>query len=578
MPVAAPLLVAFLQAAVPIDTNWVREHDVAVRMRDGVILRADVFRPQATGTFPTLVYRTPYGKDDVVREYTTVQRAIERGYAVVVQDVRGRYASDGAFDPYRQEGADGYDTIEWAAAQAWSTGAVGTFGLSYPGAVQWLAAVESPPSLRAMVPAMTFATPRQFFYSGGAWDLSWAAWTWFNIAPDLRTRSGAPGPRSSDDVRRAWRRESARVLAQRPLLDLPDFKSIAPWYYEWMSREPTDPWWGWADLTGRYGRTSAAVLNLSGWHDEAYGPHGAIANFTGLSRSRGRDPRTRLVIGPWVHGVDATATTRSGERRFGANAAIDYDDLVLDWMDRWVKGEPEDGPVGALVRVYVMGANEWRESDEWPMPGLRRDTLWFGPQRTLTTRPPAAAREGSTFVSDPDRPVSDPFDAAYGAHDFRALARRGNVLTFETAPFTGPVEVIGAMTAELHLETDARDVDIYVKVLDVAPDGTAYNLMSPGLELQRASYRDPAAGRQLLEPGRVHFLRLGDLITANRFERGHRLRVHILGAFLPHFSLNLQTGESERTSKAVQKARITIRHDAEYASRLILPVAPIAGR
>jgi predicted acyl esterase len=121
-------------------------------------------------------------------------------------------------------------------------------------------------------------------------------------------------------------------------------------------------------------------------------------------------------------------------------------------------------------------------------------------------------------------------------------------------------------------------VDLYVKVLDVAPDGTAYNLMSPGLELQRASYREPAAGRQLLEPGRVHLLRLGDLLTANRFQRGHRLRVHILGAFLPHFSLNPQTGQSERTSRAVQRARITIRHDAEYASRLILPVAPIAPR
>jgi putative CocE/NonD family hydrolase len=151
-------------------------------------------------------------------------------------------------------------------------------------------------------------------------------------------------------------------------------------------------------------------------------------------------------------------------------------------------------------------------------------------------------------------------------------------LTFETAPFREPIEVIGAMTAELFLETDARDVDVYVQVLDVAPDGTAFNLMSPGLGLLRASYREPALGRRLLEPGRVHLLRLGDLLTANRFLPGHRLRVHILGAFQPHFSLNPQTGESERTSRAVQRARVTIRHDAEHPSRLILPVAPIAAR
>ena len=143
-------------------------------------------------------------------------------------------------------------------------------------------------------------------------------------------------------------------------------------------------------------------------------------------------------------------------------------------------------------------------------------------------------------------------------------------------PFDESVEVIGAMTAQLYLETDARDVDVYVRVLDVAPDGTAYNLMSPGLEVLRASYREPAKGRQLGESGRVYELRLGDLLTANRFLPGHRLRVHVMGAFLPHFSLNPQTGESERMSAALHKARITIRHDAQFASHLILSVVPVA--
>lgn len=565
------LLLGLLQAGA--DTlGWRHDVDVMVPMRDGVSLAADVFRPATGGPFPTLVYRTPYGKDDVVREYTTVQRAVARGYAVLVQDVRGRFRSAGTFDAYRQEGADGYDTIEWAAAQRWSTGAVGMFGLSYPGAVQWLAAAARPPHLKAIVPAMSFASPRQFFYSGGAWDLSWAGWTWLNIAPDLRRRAGLAGDHSDAAARVSWRRESDRVLRQRPLLDLPDFREIAPWFYEWMRRDPTDPWWDWADLTTRYDRIDAAVLNLSGWHDEAYGPHGATTNFVGLTRARGRDAaRTALLIGPWVHGVDATSRTRSGEREFGASAGIDYDEVVLRFLDHHVRGIANGVDGEPPVRVFVMGANEWRRADTWPLAGLRADTLHFAAHGALT---PAASTGASTFVSDPRDPVRDPFDAAYGAHDFRALAARRDLLTFETAPFAHDVEVIGAMVAELTLETDARDVDIYVRVLDVAPDGTAFNLMSPGLELQRASYRDPAAGRRLLDPGQPFTLRLADLLTANRFARGHRLRVHVMGAFQPHFSLNPQTGESERTSAALQPARITLRHDATHRSRLILPVMP----
>ena len=563
------LLAAQLQAALPPDTARVVQRDVAVPMRDGVVLRADLHRPRGTGPFPVLVYRTPYGKHEVERDYTTIQRAVARGYAVLVQDVRGRYASAGTFEAYRQEGRDGYDTIEWAAVQPWADGKVGMFGLSYPGAVQWLAAVESPPHLEAIVPAMVFASPRQFFYSGGAWDLSWAAWTWMNIAPDLRARMSVPGPRTEQEARAAWRTEGARVVAQRPLLDLPDFKAIAPWYYEWMRREPSDPWWDWAELRGRYGRTRAAVLNLSGWHDEAYGPHGATRNFAGLVESRRGEPhaRTALLLGPWVHGVDATARTTSGEREFGPTAAIDYDEVVLRWMDRWVRGVDNGVDREPPVRVFVMGANAWRTADRWPLPGLRADTLWLGAGGALTRAPTSGTSE---FVSDPRDPVRDPYDADYGAHDFRALRGRTDLLTYETAPFAADIEVIGDIVAELQVETDARDVDLYVKLLDVAPDGTAYNLMSPGLELRRASYRDLSKGRQLLEPGRPFTLRVDELITANRFKAGHRLRVHVMGAFQPHFSLNPQTGESERTSAALQPARVRILP----GSRLILPVMP----
>ena len=207
------------------------DKDVAIPMRDGVRLRADVLRPAPVGRFPVLVYRTPYGKESALREYSTFRKAFERGYAVVVQDVRGRYASDGEFTPYRNEGRDGYDTIEWAAAQPWSTGEVGTFGLSYPGAVQWLAAVESPPHLKAMVPAMTFSTPQNFFYVHGLWDLSWIEWIWYNIAPDIRLKKNLPGPKTYEEAAAAWPEFGPKMLGIVPLNRVDELRAIAPYYF-----------------------------------------------------------------------------------------------------------------------------------------------------------------------------------------------------------------------------------------------------------------------------------------------------------------------------------------------------------
>jgi uncharacterized protein len=256
-----------------------QRRQIEIPVRDGVVLRGYLLLPPGAGPFPVIVYRTPYGVREAVETSGIFKKALGRGYAIVAEDVRGRYESDGEFRPYQQEGRDGYDTIEWAARQPWSNGAVGTVGGSYPGAVQWFAALENPPHLKAMVPANTYASPRQFFYSGGVWDGSWVSWIWHNIAPDIRRRRGLPGATTDEEAERQWAAEGRRIQYYLPLLDLPDLKPIAPWYYEWMRHQPTDRWWDWAEVRGRYSRTSAAVLNLSGWHDEAYGPHGATTNF-----------------------------------------------------------------------------------------------------------------------------------------------------------------------------------------------------------------------------------------------------------------------------------------------------------
>lgn len=553
----------------------VHEQNVDVSMRDGVRLRADVLRP-SDGRFPTLVYRTPYGKHDALKEYTTFTRAVERGYAVVVQDVRGRYASDGDFRPYENEGRDGYDTIEWAARQPWSNGRVGTFGLSYPGAVQWLAAVENPPHLEAMVPAMTFSTPQNFFYSGGIWDLSWFDWIWWNIAPDVRRKKSLPEPPKQDGDG-AWKALKERVLGTLPLDRVEELRDVAPYYYEWLHHPPEDPFWNFAELKSKYGRTRAAVLNLSGWHDDNYGPEGATTNYLGLVRSRGGNTsRAALLLGPWVHGVDATALTKFGDRDFGRAAVIDYDEVVIGWMDRYLGADGNNSAVEP-VRYFVMGDNRWRESSTWPPPGHARvyylSSSGGDSGRGSLAETPRTHREApSSFLSNPANPAINPYDSA-GAHDYRAFAERRDVLTFDSAPMTSDIEVTGSIRARVYISCDCRDTDLWVRILDVSPDGSAYNLMSPGSDVVRASYRDLEKGRQLLVPGHVYALTLNRSVTSNLFRVGHRVRIQISASFFPNFSRNLHTGDLETVSSRMQRATIRVYHDQDRPSHVSLHVA-----
>ncbi len=549
---------AVVTAAVVSAQAPVIDSNVAVPMRDGVILRADLWRPAPTGRFPTLVYRTPYNKRAADAALSTARKAVGRGYAVLLQDVRGRYASDGEFVAYQQEGKDGYDTIEWAASQVWSTGNVGTYGLSYPGAVQWLAAVESPPHLKAMVPAMTFASPMQFWYSGGVFDNSWIPWIYRNVEPNRRARLGLPAAARSDSA-------ELRMRSTLPQATMRDFERTAPWYYDWLKYPAYDAWWSWAELRGKYANTQAAVLNFSGWYDEAYGPHGAVNNFIGLTRARETSGRSdvKLLMGPWQHGVPPMSRTKVGDREFTPAGNLDYDDMVLTWMDRHVRGIRNAKPNERAVNLFVLGSNRWVAGDAWPLPGIRPDTIAL--RRT---------GDSTSMVSDPDKPVVDEFADRYGAHDYRAIATRPDVIVFETAPLAADLTVVGAMRAEISVSVDAPDTDLWVKVYDVAPDGTAFNLMNPGLDVLRASYRNATPNRELLEPGRVYTLALSDLFTANMFKRGHRVRVAILTSFFPHFSRNLHSGDLEATSARSRIARVTVHHSARYPSRLILPVLP----
>ncbi len=567
------------------------EKNVEIPARDGVILRADVRRPKKDGKYPVLIFRTPYDKCEGDEENErTFAEAVKRGYAMVVCDVRGRFSSDGEFTAYVNEGRDGYDTIEWAAKQPWSDGNVGTFGLSYPCAVQWLAAVENPPHLKAMVLAMGPSTiGPQAVYFGGVFESGWANWCYINMTPDTRVRKDLPGPKTYDEAKAEWKKLGGADAIQGwiPTLKMPHLRDTEPYYYTWLEHGPYDPWWEWGNMRTKYGNVKAAVLSLSGWHDEPYGSEGAITNFVGLAKVRAgeADPRNKLILGPWIHGVDAVGKDVAGKRTFGPAAKLNYHQIVLDWMDHHVRGIDNGVKDWPNVQAYVMGSDTWKTGQTWPLPDSIDKTLYLAPAAEAGGKPGTLASQqpevsgSSSFVSDPAHPVRDDVETTYGAFDLRDLANDPAVLTFETEPFAADTTVLGILPAEIYASSDAPDFDLYLRIIDVAPDGTAFNLEAAGHEVIRASLRDKTPEPKLLKPGEVVKLEFDNLITGNCFKKGHRLRVYIHASWFPTYSRNLQTGKSETTESETRKAAIKVHFGPDTPSKIVLPVFPsTAGR
>ncbi len=558
------------------------EPNLVTRMRDGVVLRGDLYRPDGDGADtrrPVLLERTPYGKAGSAGGRgpgAFIQKALARGYAVFVQDVRGRYASDGVFDPYRQEGHDGFDTVEWIAAQSWSNGRVGTYGLSYPGATQWQLAIESPPHLACIFPAMTYSSARAFIYFGGAFDMSWIPYLIQNIAPDSRRRLGLRVPGGQAD--RAGRDAAAKAaLWHVPLNDMADLKDACPFYYEWLDHPDDGDYWDYANIEAKYDRVTVPAFNFSGWHDEGYGPNGAVRNFVGARRNgrtaAARSPR--LTIGPWTHG--GQSRSRFGDRDFGPDAAIQYDDLVLDWNDLHLRGVDDNQLAKqSPVRVFTMGTNRWRAAETWPIPDTRYESWFLRGGGRLSTGAPAANEGSVGYTYDPADPVVDPHGGPYagvlGPFDQREVAKRPDVLVFRSEPLGANLEVTGNIEIRLWVASSAPDTDFHVHVLDEEPDGRAWNLMSPTVAVTRARYRNGERRPELMTPGRPYPLVLRLPITSNCFLQGHRVRIHVMSSFFPHLDRNPNTGRPVPMEGKLVPARQTVFHDAQHPSRLILPV------
>lgn len=565
--------------------NATRGHKV--RMRDGVRLSADLYRPAAGGRFPAVLGITPYNNNAA----GWVQRAewfARRGYAVVVADSRGRYDSEGDWDPFdARHKADGHDLVEWTARQEWCTGKVGMIGASYSGWTQWWTASQAPPSLKVIVPEV--APPDQFFnapYQNGVltgWAMDWAA-----MMAGRTTQTVGEGPYGG------FARDRARDLLHTPYAGLNNFRGSldSPWFRTWIRDNlATADYWKGISYQGKdnYAKVTVPSLSFTGWFDANF--PGSPMNYVGMKR-HGATPEARrpgLIIGPWVHGVGGGRKLLDTD--FGAEALIDWNGYVCRWLDHYLKGIDNGVTRDPPVHVFVMGRNRWRSAPDWPLPQARRVKYFLHSRGransaagdgTLTTAPPGE-EPCDAYTYDPARPTQAPPSAnghIDGPLDMRKVAAGEEVLVYATPPLTEDVEVVGPVEAKLYAATSARDTDWMVRLVDVRPDGYAA-LLCDGVI--RARCRDPER-HGAFSPERLSTIEAGRVYeytirfwrgTANVFAKGHRVRVEISSSYFPYYLRNLNTGaDNVGLETASVVARQKVYHNAEYASHVVLPVVP----
>ncbi len=571
------------------------EKNLAVVMRDGITLKADLYRPAGPAPVPAVVLRLPYNKEQPFLLFLSgdILRVAQAGYVVVVQDCRGTFESEGTFSPYFQEGEDGADTLAWVAAQPWCNGVVGMMGASYYGATQWLAAGESPPALRAMAP---FITTDQYHekwtYQGGAFQLGfmlqWATSTFAIGEVVRRLGRGESGP-AELQAALAAADGVARGYHHLPLNDWPALDRLAPYFRDWLAHPDYDDYWRAAAPCDHYEKITAPALNFGGWYDLFLG--GTLANYAGM-KARGGSAEARrhqrLVIGPWVHGYNGGVYP---ERNFGMMAhdgVVDVTALQIRWFDHWLKGIDNGVPDELPVKLFIMGRNVWREEQDWPLPDTRFERWYLhsgggantaAGDGTLSTTPPQK-EPADAYAYDPSDPVPTTGGSTFlpglfvaanaGPRDQQGVESRGDVLCYTSEPFVQDTEVTGPVQLVLHVISSALDTDFTGKLVDVYPDGRAF-ILTDGI--LRARYRHSLSAQSLLKPGEAYELTIDLVATANLFKAGHRMRLEVSSSNFPRFDRNPNHGGVIADAVAVDfvVARNQILHDAAHPSYLILP-------
>ena len=554
--------------------------DVKVPMGDGVLLSADIYLPRSDGPFPTLLVRTIYDNQDL-KYIGWARRFIERGYAVVMQDCRGRHDSDGAWEPYIHEAQDGHDTQEWIGAQPWCDGNIGTFGTSYVGFTQSQTAPLRSRYLKALVPTVSQEDNYGHFYADGPLQLHVAVGFMINGGQGTRTmvRNTADLMNTEELFRRL-----PLVSALDDIIDLP-FRRDAIQHYTF------DEFWKSYSLKYKYSEIEAPALLVSGWYDNLM--HETFKLFKGwTTKARPQARRlTKLLIGPWHHSNIGTSEP-FGSIGFGGDAEMDFVEEQLRWYDRRLKGIDNGMDDEPPVHIFVMGENVWRFEEEWPLARTKHTRYYLHSgggansihgNGVLTTDPPEdeAPDQYRYDPEDPVRTLGGSIMAAErtrrlmtttaGPWDRRPVERRNDVLVFTTGPLDSDVEVTGPVFLTLYASSSAPDTDFSGTLVDVHPDGKAIIICEGML---RARFRESIEEPTLLEPGKVYELRVDMWETSNVFKAGHRIRLEVSSSNFPRFDRNLNTGNHPGTDAEMRVADQTIYHDAQRPSHVTLPIIP----
>lgn len=569
------------------------EKNVPMRARDGVTLMSDVYRPDASGKFPVLVVRTPYDKSAGMA-LTEKDYFPPRGYVVVVQDTRGRYASEGEFNPFFDEARDGYDAIEWAANLPWSDGIVGTVGQSYLGLVQYFAATQRPPHLRAMSPVSgPVSYFENFAYRHGAFELAWVLCYFASMARDTLMRKGI------------YERERARLDAFVSYPDIPMaplkrdaymrmplsewgeiLKPGAPYLADYLRHSTYDSFWAEHDVRAKFGEIDVPMLHVGSWHDVFQ--YDTLTMFSGLrARARSENARRaqRLLMGPWAHLLPYSVPTSkgTGEADFGPEAEIELHAMQLRWFDHFLKGVPNGVMDSAPIRLFVMGDNRWRDEYEWPLRRTRYTDMFLhskgranslGGDGSLSFAAPSE-EAADNYVYDPDNPVptrgGTTLGIRSGVYDQSEIEKRDDVLVYTSEVLTRDLEVTGPVSLKLFAASTAPDTDFTAKLVDVRPDNYAANVAGG---IVRARFRESLSAPTPITPGKVYEYNVDLWATSHVFKAGHRIRLEVASSNFPHFDRNPNTGHPFGTDIEVAIAKQSVFHDSARRSRLVLPVIP----
>ena len=552
------------------------ERGVAAKMRDGVTLRADIYRPKAEGKFPVLLVRTPYDKTG---NMNFGLRAAARGYVVISQDVRGRFTSEGEWYPFKNESLDGYDTVEWAAALPYSNGKVGMFGGSYVGATQYLAAIAKPPHLTGICPTVTASNYHDgWTYQGGAFE-QWFNESWSSgLALDTIRRRSEKGMNPL---------EGSKVLplVNYPLLEAPSAAGIAPYFTDWLAHPSYDSYWKQISIEDHYADIQVPIYGIGAWYDIFQG--GTLRNYVRLKKEAGTEEARKGQRLEVTVGGHAGGGRKIGAVDFGEKLETDEDGKMLEWYGWLLKGEANGIDKEKPVKIFVMGRNEWRDEDDWPLARAKTTRYYLhspgganglnGNGSLSTTAP--AEEKADQYVYDPAEAVPtiggslccQALPTGNGPQDQRPAEQRPDVLVYTTAAFAKDTEVTGPVSLDLYVSSSAVDTDFTGKLVDVWPDGFAQNLTEGILRLR---YRNSQEKPEPANPGETYHIAVDLWATSNMFLAGHKLRLEVSSSNFPRFDRNLNTGEEQARATRMVKASNVVYHDRAHPSALIVAMVP----